>query len=230
MKGIEMEHAGKLYEAIQYYRRAVQLVPDIEFHLDDSTKNKPRETISTADTDKDLVDEHYETPSDSSSDSEDLAKDGNLLTRIQKKINKYQYLFIPANEQKSLHISSLPMEIMLYIFKWVVTYDLDLRSLEMCSRVCRGFYLCSRDSEIWRLACLRAWGINCGSTPSPYLSWRDMFINKERLHFNGCYISKTTYIRHGENSFQDQFYRPWHMVAYYRYLRQVLIFLQFVIS
>jgi F-box protein 9 len=46
-----------------------------------------------------------------------------------------------------------------------------------------------------------------------------MFIERTRLQFNGCYIGKTTYIRHGENSFQDQFYRPWHLVAYYRYLR-----------
>nr|CAD7573265.1 unnamed protein product [Timema californicum] len=46
-----------------------------------------------------------------------------------------------------------------------------------------------------------------------------MFIDRPRLHFNGCYICKTTYIRHGENSFQDQFYRPWHLVEYYRYLR-----------
>lgn len=46
-----------------------------------------------------------------------------------------------------------------------------------------------------------------------------MFLRRPRLNFNGCYISKTTYIRHGENSFQDQFYRPWHVVEYYRYLR-----------
>nr|CAD7447425.1 unnamed protein product [Timema bartmani] len=53
------------------------------------------------------------------------------------------------------HISSLPMEIVLYILRWVVSADLDIRSLELCSRVSRGFYLCSRDSEIWRLACIR---------------------------------------------------------------------------
>lgn len=35
-----MERAGKLYEAIQFYRRAVQLVPDIEFRLDYANKNK----------------------------------------------------------------------------------------------------------------------------------------------------------------------------------------------
>lgn len=65
----------------------------------------------------------------------------------------------------------------------------------------------------------RVWGVSCGASPSPYASWRDMYIDRPRLMFNGCYISKTTYFRHGENSFQDQYYRPWHLVQYYRYLR-----------
>lgn len=43
MKGVENEQSGKLYEAIQFYRRAVQLVPDIEFRLYDTSKLKPRE-------------------------------------------------------------------------------------------------------------------------------------------------------------------------------------------
>lgn len=112
------------------------------------------------------------------------------------------------------------MEIILYILRWVVSTDLDMRSFEKFGSTCKGYFLCSRDSEIWRLACARAWGINCGTLKSNnYGSWRDMFIHRPRLKFNGCYISKTTYIRHGENSFQDQFYRPWHLVEYYRYLR-----------
>lgn len=43
LKGVENEQNGKLYEAIQFYRRAVQLVPDIEFRLYDASKVKPRE-------------------------------------------------------------------------------------------------------------------------------------------------------------------------------------------
>lgn len=46
-----------------------------------------------------------------------------------------------------------------------------------------------------------------------------MFITKERVHFNGCYISKTSYLRYGENSFQDEFYRPLQVIMYYRYMR-----------
>lgn len=34
----------------------------------------------------------------------------------------------------------------------------------------------------------------------------------------GVYISKATYARAGEQSL-DNFYRPWHLVEYYRYLR-----------
>lgn len=37
-----MERSKKMYEAIQFYRRAVQLVPDIEFRLEESFKTKAR--------------------------------------------------------------------------------------------------------------------------------------------------------------------------------------------
>lgn len=46
-----------------------------------------------------------------------------------------------------------------------------------------------------------------------------MYIDRPRVHFNGCYISKTSYLRYGENNFQDQFYRPIHLIEYYRYIR-----------
>lgn len=74
-----------------------------------------------------------------------------------------------------------------------------------------------------------------------------MFIERPRVCFNGCYISKTSYLRYGERNFQviinivlsdrklyktlnnniifklftyqDQSYRPVHLVEYYRYIR-----------
>lgn len=44
------------------------------------------------------------------------------------------------------------------------------------------------------------------------------FLNflKRCFFFIGVYISKTTYIRQGEQSL-DGFYRAWHQVEYYRY-------------
>ena len=43
-----------------------------------------------------------------------------------------------------------------------------------------------------------------------------MFFLKNLFLFIGVYISKTTYIRQGEQSL-DGFYRAWHQVEYYRY-------------
>ncbi|KAK5650944.1 hypothetical protein RI129_001973 [Pyrocoelia pectoralis] len=215
LNGAEMERSGQLYEAIQFYRRAVQLVPDIEFRLHTRAKNVSIEH-ETEETLKDVIRaEVYEDQNNSCDDDKEI-KD--LYNHIQRKMIKSPFMCIPANEQKVTHISALPLEILLYIFRWVVSNEIDMRSLEICSFVCRGFYLCCRDSEIWRLACARIWGINV-TLPRNCASWRQMFIESARLSFNGCYIGKTTYIRSGENSFQDQFYRPWHIVAYYRYLR-----------
>jgi F-box protein 9 len=46
-----------------------------------------------------------------------------------------------------------------------------------------------------------------------------MYMGRAHPLYHGCYITKISYLRHGENSFQDQFYRPWYQVDYYRYLR-----------
>ena len=55
------------------------------------------------------------------------------------------------------HISSLPMEVLIHILKWVVSSELDLKSLENFSQVCRGFYVAARASDIWRRVCIQTW-------------------------------------------------------------------------
>lgn len=66
----------------------------------------------------------------------------------------------------------------------------------------------------------RVWGANtCCIREPTFNKWRQLFLSKERVHFNGCYISKTSYHRYGENNFQDEFYRPIQLIMYYRYIR-----------
>lgn len=43
-KGVQHEQDGKLYEAVKFYRQAVQLVPDIEFRLYEVTKARAQQT------------------------------------------------------------------------------------------------------------------------------------------------------------------------------------------
>ncbi|XP_028154298.2 F-box only protein 9 [Diabrotica virgifera virgifera] len=214
LKGVEMENSGKLYEAIQYYKQAVQIVPDIEFIMHKKTKPKVKQ-----ENEEEELKENIETEDTSTDDDDDEDNEEDIFLRIQRKASKKISLCTPKHSKNGLHIGQMPVELILYILKWVVSDQLDMRSLEMFSSVCRGFYLCARNEGIWKVACLRVWGVNCGSTTGDYKSWRHMFIERPRVNFNGCYISKTTYIRNGENSFQDQFYRPWYLVAYYRFLR-----------
>ncbi|XP_070171801.1 F-box only protein 9 isoform X3 [Polyergus mexicanus] len=218
LKGIEHEQSRKFYEAIQFYKRAVQLVPDIEVRLYESTKAKTRDRFD-ADDSLDTLNNDFSTSNDSENYNGADEEETDLFLKLSKIVNCNQCVCFPKFEQSTTHISALPMEIVLYILRWVVSSDLDFRSLEMFSRVCRGFYISARDAEIWRLACVRVWGVKCGTCESKYQSWRDMYLQRPRLRYNGCYINKTSYIRDGENNFQDRFYRPWHLVEYFRYLR-----------
>lgn len=199
LKAAEEEQNGALYEAIKFYRQAMQLVPDIEFKIN--------YTWSPDGDTKNFLD-------DANNDS----KMADLLSYFQQQLTFQQSkLCQPDIDVTQTHISVLPMEVLMYIFRWVVSSDLDLRALEQLSLVCKGFYICARDPEIWRLACLKVWGRNCVKMV-PYTTWRQMFLERPRVRFDGVYISKTTYIRQGEQSL-DGFYRAWHQVEYYRYLR-----------
>jgi F-box protein 9 len=81
-------------------------------------------------------------------------------------------------------MSSIPSEVLSYIFRWVVSSELDVRSLEQCARVCRGFYICARDPQLWKMICFKTWGVNIGNL-SVNMHWRDMFINRPHVVFNG---------------------------------------------
>ncbi|XP_076141693.1 F-box only protein 9 [Alosa pseudoharengus] len=203
LRAVEEEQNGSVYEAIKYYRRAMQLVPDIEYKISYTHSPDPDEGVGS-----------YLEESESDCEIDDL------LAYFQQKLSlpgSSQRICEPEMELSQVHISVLPREVLMYIFRWVVSSDLDMRALEQLSLVCRGFYLCARDPEIWRSACLRVWGRSC-TKMLPFSSWREMFLEKPRVRFDGLYISKTSYIRQGEESL-DGFYRAWHQVEYYRYLR-----------
>ncbi|XP_063953061.1 F-box only protein 9-like isoform X2 [Lytechinus pictus] len=200
-QGVKHERIGRMYEAVMFYKQAMQLVPDVESRVQESEGNSNSGSNQVSDDEDDDPDE-----------IETLSIQLQLMTTNDLRSSCYN-----KTPQTATHISSLPIEVLLYIFRWVVTSRLDLRSLEQLSKVCRGFYVCSRDSEIWRKACVRMWGKK-SYLMKEYVSWRDMFIHRAHPHFNGVYISRVTYIRQGEPS-MDVFYKPWHLVEYHRFLR-----------
>ncbi|XP_050097733.1 F-box only protein 9 [Anopheles aquasalis] len=226
LQGTELERSGKVFEAMRLYRRATQLVPDIEFKVFEKKPKQPVPADATDAADSSAMDGLAERMVEANIDEEEEDLENvDLVLRFQTLMGRSGKLFERAASDRMLivtaaHLSDLPMELILYILRWVVSNELDMKSLERFASVCRGFFLLARDPEIWRHACMRVWGVNMGVLKgTPFSSWREMYINRPRVHFHGCYISRASYLRSGENSFQDQFYRPIQLVEYYRYVR-----------
>ncbi|KAL3188098.1 hypothetical protein MRX96_038103 [Rhipicephalus microplus] len=211
LKGVAAERAGRMHD-------------DIEFRMASGSEWSVDEESSGSETECDDDDD----PSCSNDNS------ASLHQRIKMETSSANVCSV-ALEQKATHISDLPREVFMFILRWVVSSDLDILSLEAVSKVravaasdrkvmpqsvqvCRGFYLCARDPELWHTACIRTWGEGCGQL-NQYDSWREMYICRPRICHNGVYINRTTYVRHGESSFQDSSYRPCFLVEYFRYLR-----------
>lgn len=232
LEGVEHEENGRLYEAILQYKKALHLVPDIEFKVFNFMKEKGSNANSTINSSSYKVgntksSEDFKTSEMLSNEEKALELD--LLSRFSKLSIQHQYLCEPEIPTMDGHISKLPMEVIINILKWVVSSELDTSSLESCSNVCRGFYLASRTSDIWRQLSLKTWGIESFDALSSTVksniknsgeNWRDYFITNPRVHLNGCYIAKISYMREGERGFQDhELYKAWHMIQYYRLIR-----------
>jgi len=213
MKGVESEQDGKLYEAISYYKKAEKLVPNIELQAY-KYSGKSKVCTNNKNNQAEAVDDNGNVPQDGG-EEEEIA---NLSYKFSKLFPTGQTSIRPEFETNQTHIGQLPSEVINYILKWVVSSDLDFKSLESCSQVCRGLYVASRDDDIWRLVSLKLWGPAVLSA-NVFPSWRDLFLARPRVHFSGVYISKMRYIREGERGFQDENYRAWHVVEYRRFLR-----------
>lgn len=93
-----MEKSGKLYEAIQFYRRAVQLVPDIEFRLHDASKAKQKDPQDEDQNVNNDTQEDVYAKNNNQDDSDDEIKE-DILTHIQKKMVKTSSFCVPQFEQ-----------------------------------------------------------------------------------------------------------------------------------
>ncbi|XP_041968685.1 F-box only protein 9 isoform X2 [Aricia agestis] len=213
--GVDFERRGKLYEAIQHYKKAIQIVPDVETRLYENVEPKPESSDEEEEIEVEVRGRDIE-------DSDDEVVEGEeLLPRLQRILAKKGGHFCqPAFPTNEAHLSWLPSEVLHVVLRWLVGAELDAAALERAAAVCRGLYVAAREPHIWRAICIKTWGIECGTPRAHgYSSWREMYVERPRLSLHGCYISKTTYLRLGENSFQDHCYRPWYLIDYYRYLR-----------
>lgn len=221
-KAVLLERQGKVFDAIPLYKKAVNLVPDIEYQMHeaaqqvDAESNNNQVQIEVIPTNPSTTTTIHD-EDDELDDNVDLS--ARFLDSFQETGGRWCERAADSNST-SLHISDLPVEVFLIISRWIVSNELDIQALEKSALVCKGFYLYARDPKLWRMICLKVWGLQLGTlNGSEFSSWRQMYFQRSRLRFNGSYISKTEYFRLGENSFQDSAYKPVHHVEYYRYLR-----------
>lgn len=97
LKGIEYEQSRKFYEAIQFYKRAVQLVPDIEVRLYESTKTKAKDRFE--DDSLDALDNDFTTTDDSEQRNEPGEEETDLSLKLSKIVNRNHCVCFPKFEQ-----------------------------------------------------------------------------------------------------------------------------------
>ena len=199
LQGIESERNGKMDVAIRAYRMAFQLDPEIEQRV--GLMLERESSVS------DEEPEHH------------TAISSNAL------MQKFSELSLSAgNDQDSKVVSTskkpgimhLPSELICYIFRWVASSHMDMKSIESLSETCRKFYVHARDQTIWKAACERIWGLH--ASRKGYADWRRMYIERPHVHLDGVYISKVTYFRQGDPTVMSPSYEPFQCVEYFRYV------------
>lgn len=231
--GVDLEQDEMHHESIRYYKQAMHLCPDIEKQIfREQCEASAKASLKAVEESK--KESNQQTILDRLGYDEDKVP---ILDRIRqihsdelKEINEKYVYCKPASKLKAgvLHISMLPQELMLTIFRYVIGEELDLASLESLGMVCRGLFILSREQSLWRGICHSTWDDGLAAAPnessqppfdSDSIDWRQTYLTRPRLNFDGVYISRTRYIRQGDVGFQDITYRPFHVIRYYRYLR-----------
>eukprot|EP01102_Stenamoeba_stenopodia_P021538 TRINITY_DN8708_c0_g1_i1.p1 TRINITY_DN8708_c0_g1~~TRINITY_DN8708_c0_g1_i1.p1 ORF type:complete len:394 (-),score=80.18 TRINITY_DN8708_c0_g1_i1:142-1323(-) len=127
-------------------------------------------------------------------------------------LEEFPHTCEPAAETKQTHISVLPTEVLLRIFRFCEPVTVDY-----CARTCRGWYLIARQQDLWRRFCAAEWNEYIVKYEKDCKNWRLLYIDWPRLRFDGIYYSKNIYIRSGDT--EGRYFQPVHQVHYFRYLR-----------
>jgi F-box protein 9 len=126
----------------------------------------------------------------------------------------------PQGEPRALSLieTLLPDEMLVAVFA-----RLPVASLGAAQCVCRQWRCVGGAPTLWAAACGEAFQRADAATNARLLRtahrgcWRDMFLDRTHLRFDGCYVSRNTYIRQGVAEWRVR--QAVHMVCYYRYFR-----------
>ncbi|KAI8983529.1 hypothetical protein BDB01DRAFT_897115 [Pilobolus umbonatus] len=224
---VDNERQGKLGKALDGYRRAFKLNPDIDFlykthfqaNILPTIESEPHQPKNESDGFKHIVPIGNEYIAPYSKRADPLA---DLIDQFLKEDTSY----IPHLDYKPVAIAKLPCEIMLHILKLLTLYSVS--TLPYFALVCKRFFLLSRDPSIWQYACIHVFKeplmtleeskkVQMNHVLKYNGHWMRMFIDRPRIRYDGVYISTCHYIRSGRSD--TDWNQPIHLVTYYRYIR-----------
>ncbi|KAG0168513.1 hypothetical protein DFQ30_004647 [Apophysomyces sp. BC1015] len=228
IEAVDNERQGKLGQAINYYRRAFKLNPDVDMdykhHYQTHIAPTINEPKSTGDNGEDDDAFHHVVPIGNEYIAPSAIRDDPLADLIQQFTDE-DLQYIPAIDYKPVWIAKLPNEILVHVLRQLILRSVS--SVANFALVCKNFFLLTRSPSLWRFVCEHAF-----QTPGMTLEesrrhqsesvlvygghWMRMFIERPRLRYDGVYISTCNYIRMGTS---DTWNQPVHLVTYYRYLR-----------
>ena len=110
-------------------------------------------------------------------------------------------------------------------------WEVDIESFERFARICRHARIATLEESLWRAIVERIYRIpaQLGLEASGLVGrdvvgemvrktcrndWRKFFLEKERIRFDGCFISVVTYLRRGESA--ESWTTPTHLITFYR--------------
>lgn len=112
LQGVGLERKGELYDAVRCYKKAIQLVPDIEYRVSSSGAVAP--AVDSSDEEESLSNSDAE----NAGGEEDDLDDSPLTVRFLKIIEANGWNFFQKRrEDDSVHINDLPVEVMSYIMR-----------------------------------------------------------------------------------------------------------------
>ncbi|KAI8379390.1 uncharacterized protein BYT42DRAFT_495985 [Radiomyces spectabilis] len=232
---VENERQGKLGKALDSYRRAFKLDPDIDFvYKREFQQQQLASTSQTVQRRTSVQEDGHEAPDDTFRHIIPISNEYVAPSALRKdplegliqQLSEEDLQYIPAVDYKPVLIAKLPSEIMQLILRRLILRSVS--SIAKFAVVCKKFFLLTRSPSLWRFLCEHAFripGIAIEVSKQQQLEhvqkygghWMRMFIERPRIRFDGIYISTCHYIRPGTSD--SSWNQPVHLVTYYRYLR-----------
>ncbi|KAJ3225735.1 hypothetical protein HK099_006348 [Clydaea vesicula] len=198
--GADNEYEGNLSSAIAEYRKALKIDPSVE----ETYRNYILKfnAIEKARKEKELQKKilHQAT--------KELNQTGNVKSSKKQSDNICNVDFI-----------LFPNEIISNILKFVLIQDFS--AFESLSSVNKHFNSLVHEQSMFRWLSEHVHSYFNNVTNKDFRiynnCWKNVLLTKPRIRFNGCYISRLNYFRHGFN--EALFNQPIHIISYFRYIR-----------